>query len=266
MKEYKHEKTAAIILAGGSGSRMLEEIRPRNRDSSSFLRRAGSLIRKQYMNLLGKPMLAYTLEAFEKSRVDEIYLVISKGDRDFVHSKIVDRYGYRKVAGYATGGAERYHSVYQGLLAIDRDQKKAGRANRGHDVKYVLIHDGARPLITPDLVNRCISQVKKDKACLMAMPAKDTIRLVDGEGMSEDTPPRDRIWIVQTPQCFVFREILDAFTKMMEAGDGTVTDDGMVMERYGTRPVHLFEGSYENIKVTTPDDFIMAEAILMRRI
>lgn len=252
MDRNQKEKVAAIVLAGGIGSRMVRQLQKEKGDDESHFPK------KQYMNLLGKPMLTYALDAFEQSRVDEICLVVSPGDCDYVREDIVVPYGYQKVSRMAEGGKERYLSVYQGLLALEKDW--------GDAEGYVLIHDAARALITPDLVNRCINQVQKDKACVMGMPSKDTIRLVDEEGWSKGTPPRKSMWIVHTPQCFVFREILDAFEKMIEAGDETVTDDGMVMERFGCRNVRMFEGSYENIKITTPDDIVTGEAILEKRL
>ncbi len=260
MESKKKDKVIAIVLAGGIGSRMVEQLRRENGDQSDHFQK------KQYMSLLGKPMLSYALDAFEQSQVDEICLVVSAGDRDYVRRDLLDRYGYRKVTRMVEGGSERYYSVYNGLLAIEKDLEKIPAMDREYREEYVLIHDSARALITPELVNRCIRQVKKDKACVIGMPSKDTIRLADQEGWSKGTPPRKGMWIVHTPQCFVFREILDAFRKMIEAGDQTVTDDGMVMERFGNRNVRMFEGSYENIKITTPDDIVTGEAILRKRL
>ncbi|MFR3343800.1 MAG: 2-C-methyl-D-erythritol 4-phosphate cytidylyltransferase [Anaerobutyricum sp.] len=130
---------------------------------------------------------------------------------------------------------------------------------------YVLIHDGARAFITPELIEFCIEQVKKDKSCVMGMPVKDTIKIVDEDRYAVSTPPRSTMWQIQTPQCFVTAEIREAYQKMMEAGDDSVTDDGMVMETYGIRGVRMIKGSYENMKITTPEDMLLGEAILKGR-
>lgn len=228
------EKVTAIVLAAGKGSRMHSEIQ------------------KQYMTLLGRPVITYALEAFEKSSVDEIVLVVAPGEVDYAQKNILEKYNYKKVKSIITGGAERYHSVYKALCAIPEEG-------------YILIHDGARAFITPELIEFCIEQVKKDKSCVMGMPVKDTIKIVDADCYAVDTPPRSTMWQVQTPQCFVTKEIREAYQKMMNAGDDSVTDDGMVMETYGVRGVRMIQGSYENMKITTPEDMLLGEAILKSR-
>lgn len=228
------EKVTAVVLAAGKGSRMHSDIQ------------------KQYMTLLDRPVITYALEAFEKSSVDEIILVVAPGEVDYAQKNILDKYGYKKVTNIITGGAERYHSVYEALCAISEEG-------------YVLIHDGARAFITPELIEFCIEQVKKDKSCVMGMPVKDTIKIVDENCYALDTPPRSTMWQVQTPQCFVTKEIREAYRKMMETGDNSVTDDGMVMETYGVRGVRMIKGSYENMKITTPEDMLLGEAILKSR-
>lgn len=228
------EKVTAVVLAAGKGSRMHSDIQ------------------KQYMTLLDRPVITYALEAFEKSSVDEIILVVAPGEVDYAQKNILDKYGYKKVTNIITGGAERYHSVYEALCAISEEG-------------YVLIHDGARAFITLELIEFCIEQVKKDKSCVMGMPVKDTIKIVDENCYALDTPPRSTMWQVQTPQCFVTKEIREAYRKMMETGDNSVTDDGMVMETYGVRGVRMIKGSYENMKITTPEDMLLGEAILKSR-
>ena len=217
------EKVTAIVLAAGKGSRMHSEIQ------------------KQYMTLLDRPVITYALEAFEKSSVDEIILVVAPGEIEYAQENILD-----------TGGAERYDSVYKALCSMPEEG-------------YVLIHDGARAFITPELIEFCIEQVKKDKSCVMGMPVKDTIKIVDEDRYAVSTPPRSTMWQIQTPQCFVTAEIREAYQKMMEAGDDSVTDDGMVMETYGIRGVRMIKGSYENMKITTPEDMLLGEAILKGR-
>ena len=217
------EKVTAIVLAAGKGSRM------------------HSKIQKQYMTLLDRPVITYALEAFEKSSVDEIILVVAPGEIEYAQENILDKYDYKKVSGIITGGAERYDSVYKALCSMPEEG-------------YVLIHDGARAFITPELIEFCIEQVKKDKSCV-----------IDEDRYAVSTPPRSTMWQIQTPQCFVTAEIREAYQKMMEAGDDSVTDDGMVMETYGIRGVRMIKGSYENMKITTPEDMLLGEAILKGR-
>ncbi len=223
-------KTAAVVLAAGKGSRMHMDIQ------------------KQYVRILGKPVIAYTLDAFEASEVDEIILVVGEGEIPFAQEQIVHRFGYKKVTRIVTGGKERYESAYQGLRAAKAD--------------YVLIHDGARAFITPELIAQCIKDVISYDACVMAVPVKDTIKIVDEEQYSVSTPDRKVMWQMQTPQCFRLLEIREAYRQMLKNGDATMTDDAMVMEKYGSRRVKMTMGSYENIKLTTPGDFILGEAIL----
>lgn len=223
--------TAAIVLAAGKGSRMHMDIQ------------------KQYATILGKPVIAYTLDAFEASKVDDIILVVGEGEIPFAREQIVNRFGYTKVSQIVTGGKERYESVYKGLCAAK-------------DSTYVLIHDGARAFITPDLIAQCIRDVISYDACVMAVPVKDTIKIVDEKQYSVSTPDRKVMWQMQTPQCFRLLEIREAYRRMLESGDTTMTDDAMVMEKYGSRRVKMTMGSYENIKLTTPGDFILGEAIL----
>lgn len=130
------------------------------------------------------------------------------------------------------------------------------------DSTYALIHDGARAFITPELIAQCIRDVIAYDACVMAVPVKDTIKIVDEEQYSVSTPDRKVMWQMQTPQCFRLPEIREAYRRMLESGDNTMTDDAMVMEKYGSRRVKMTMGSYENIKLTTPGDFILGEAIL----
>lgn len=223
--------TAAIVLAAGKGSRMHMDIQ------------------KQYATILGKPVIAYTLDAFEASQVDDIILVVGEGEIPFAREQIVDYFGYTKVSQIVTGGKERYESVYKGLCAAK-------------DSTYALIHDGARAFITPELIAQCIRDVIAYDACVMAVPVKDTIKIVDEEQYSVSTPDRKVMWQMQTPQCFRLPEIREAYRRMLESGDNTMTDDAMVMEKYGSRRVKMTMGSYENIKLTTPGDFILGEAIL----
>lgn len=234
-------KTVAIVLAAGSGKRM------------------NSSTKKQYLLLGDKPILYYSLKAFEDSFVDEIVIVTGPEDREYCMDEIVNKYGFKKVSLIAIGGQERYHSVMNGLMA-------AGNCD------YVFIHDGARPFITQDILDRAFKVVKDTGAAVVGMPVKDTIKIVDKTKKVVETPNRSGLWLTQTPQCFAFEPILNAYRDLiasethLTARGIKITDDAMVIETFGAQDVTLVEGSYENIKITTPDDLIHGEAILKSRI
>ena len=225
------EKITAIVLAAGTGRRM------------------NSAVAKQYMSLAGKPVLYYALKAFEESNVTDIVLVTGADEISYCKDEIVDKYEIKKVSAIVAGGKERYHSVYNGLQAAT-----------GAD--YILIHDGARPLVDADIIARSIEEVKRGGACVVGMPVKDTIKVVNTDGFAKETPDRSTLWQVQTPQSFSYALILDAYEKMIVSGDNTVTDDAMVVERMTGQKVRVIEGSYQNIKITTPEDLLVAEAYL----
>lgn len=230
MEEGK--KIVAIVLAGGQGRRMQSEIP------------------KQYLLLEGKPVLYYSLMAFEQSRVDEIVLVVGEGEVAYCKKEIVERYKIKKVTEIVVGGAERYHSVYAGLQAC-------------RDCGVVLIHDGARPFLTAELLERSIEGGKQYRACVLGMPVKDTIKISDEKGYVKETPERAWVWAVQTPQSFAYQVVYGAYQRLMEEG-GLVTDDAMVVEKFSTIPVRIIEGSYENIKITTPEDLMVAGQMARR--
>ncbi len=230
------EGVLAVVLAAGRGSRMHSDIQ------------------KQYLMLRGKPVVVHALEAFERSDVTEILLVTGAGEEDYVRRDIVDRYHISKVKQIIAGGRERFESVCFALQEAEKDR-----------FQYVLIHDGARAFITPELIREAIDGVKCYRACVTAVPVKDTIKVTDEKQYAVETPDRASLWQMQTPQSFVLSEIYEAYRRMMEAEDDQVTDDAMVMERYGSRRVKMVMGSYENIKLTTPDDLIIGDAILSHR-
>ncbi len=227
----KKDRVAAIVLAGGSGSRM------------------GADCKKQYMILGEYPLLYYSLKAFQDSPVDEIILVAN--EEAYCRKEIIEKYAISKVKKIVPGGEERYISVYNGLLEA-----------KGCD--YVLIHDGARPFLTQDIIGRCISQVKTVQACVVGMPVKDTIKIVDKEGYAKLTPDRNTIYMVQTPQAFSYSLILRAYEKVIKEQVAGITDDAMVVEYLQEKKVKLIEGSYQNIKITTPEDLLIARAFLQR--
>lgn len=229
------EKIIAIVLAAGKGLRMR------------------SKVLKPYLDLGGRPLITYALRAFEDSDVDEVVLVAGEDELDYVRKEIVESFGFKKVRQIVKGGCERYESVYFGLREAI---KNSGAGD------YVLIHDGARPFISPAKVGACIREVKISKACVMGMPVDDTIKIVDGTGTAVFTPQRKSLWRIQTPQCFLLTEIYEAYQRMMEARDTRMTDDAMVMEEYGKRRVKVIPGGYDNIKITKPEDLVFGEAML----
>lgn len=226
-------KTTAIVLAAGSGKRM------------------NAKVHKQYLLIKDKPVLYYSLKAFEDSQIDEIVLVVGEGEVEYCKRDIVEQYGFRKVCAVVVGGKERYHSVFEGL-------KAAGRTD------YVLIHDGARPFLTQDIIERTMNAVCLYQACVVGMPVKDTIKIIDEDNCAKETPNRNSVWMVQTPQAFSYPLIYDAYERMLAEEDNAITDDAMVVERMTEQRVKLIEGSYQNIKITTPEDLLIAEAYLKK--
>ena len=236
---------AGIVLAGGKGSRMQSDVP------------------KQYMELLGKPLLYYALKAFEESDVESVVLVTAEGEEDYCRKELVERYGFTKVIAVTAGGAERYDSVWNGLKCLkDRDAKAQGESG---ETDIVLIHDGARPLVTAELINRLIAETEQYGACVAGMPVKDTIQMTDERGTITLTPKRDSLWTAQTPQAFEFSLAYDAYEQLMDESEINVTDDAMVVGMYNEIPIQMVRGSYTNIKVTTPEDLVLAEAFLLHR-
>lgn len=225
------QKYTAIILAAGSGKRM------------------NSKVHKQYLIIQDRPVLYYSLKAFEDSAVDEIVLVVGKGEEEFCRREIVDKYGISKVKAIVEGGKERYHSVFEGLKQTS-------------DADYVLIHDGARPFVNQDIIRRCMQEVQKYQACVVGMPVKDTIKIADEEGYAKQTPDRKNVWMIQTPQTFSYALIYEAYEEMLKTEDTAITDDAMVLERIKGKKSKLIEGSYRNIKITTPEDLLIANVYL----
>lgn len=236
-RKMVQEKITAIVLAAGRGTRM------------------ESKVQKQYMTLAGKPLIYHALAAFEKSTVDRIVLVTGAGEEEYCREEIVKPYGFSKVRAIVSGGKERYHSVYEGLKAAE-----------GSD--YVLIHDGARPCVTPKIIQAAIEGAKEAGACVVGMPVKDTIKIADDFEYAASTPDRSRLWLIQTPQAFSYSLARKAYETLFESEDNLeqITDDAMVVEHMTAQRVKLIRGSYQNIKVTTPEDLTIAEKFLQKRI
>ncbi len=234
-------KTTAIVLAAGSGRRMKSDVK------------------KQYMEIGGKPLFLYSLETFDKSFIDEIILVLPESDIKYVVEEILSTMHMEKIKAVVAGGSTRYHSVMHGLRTVS------------DDTDYVFIHDGARPFIDDKILVRALDGVKKYGACVIGMPVKDTIKIADVGGFAGRTPDRDKTWMIQTPQVFLYSEIKDLYEELIQKEEEliakgiNITDDAMVMETFGKRKVKLVEGSYDNIKITTPDDIALAESILKRK-
>lgn len=223
-------KVSAIIVAAGKGTRM------------------GAGISKQFLQLKGKPILFYTLNAFQKSSsIDEIILVSSEEHIEYCKKDIVEKYEISKVSKVVNGGAERQSSVYNGLKALK-------------NCDIVLIHDAARPFIDEKLIKDGVRYAEIYGACACGVNPKDTIKIKDENGFSIETPDRSKLFAVQTPQSFKYELIFNCHKKV-EHENIRVTDDTMVVERYGNK-VYLYEGSYNNIKITTPEDLIIGEKIL----
>lgn len=229
-------KTVAIVLAAGRGKRMQSDVA------------------KQYLLVRNKPVLYYSLKAFQDSLVDEIILVTAESEIAYCKEEIVEKYEFSKVSQIVAGGKERYHSVHNGLKACE-------------DADIILIHDGARPFVDDAIIARNINMVKEYGACVTGMPVKDTIKISDAEGFVQETPRRDLIWTIQTPQTFCYDLIKNAYDTFLNNEEANcklynVTDDAMVAELFGGLKVKLVEGSYNNVKITTPEDMVLAEAIL----
>lgn len=230
------EKCTAIVLAAGQGKRM------------------GTKVQKQYLEINDKPLLYYSLSTFEKSTIiDEIILVVLQGQKEYCEKEIVSKYQIGKVKSIVEGGKERYHSVWNGLQEVAEDG-------------YVFIHDGARPFVNEDILERAYHEVADCKACVVGMPVKDTIKVSDTEGFVETTPERSRLWMIQTPQVFESKLVKKAYAMLMEQEDIHVTDDAMVVEQMIGCKVKLVPGSYENIKITTPEDLEIASIFVKKLI
>lgn len=240
MNAHVKINTTAIVLAAGQGKRMQ------------------SKVHKQYLLIQGKPVLYYALQAFETSFIDDIVLVVGKNEKEYCQQEIVDKYGFTKVKIIVEGGKERYHSVAHGIRAIE------------WKCDYIFIHDGARPFINEEILERAYEQVQKSKACVVGMPVKDTVKIADTAGFVESTPNRAKVWQIQTPQVFEYKLIRGAYERLLEeevqllSSGNVITDDAMVVEYFTKLPVKLVEGSYQNIKITTPEDLEIAGVFLRK--
>ncbi len=222
-------RSVAIVVAAGKG------------------KRAGGSVPKQFRPLLRKPVVAWALEAFEKSSIDEVILVVLAGWTKRVKAEIVERYGLGKVRSVVVGGRTRQESVIRGFRRIkDADC-------------IVCIHDGARPFVSPDLIDRSVEAAMRFGASVVASPVKDTVKVTTDDGFVRWTPDRSYLWSAQTPQCFR-GDIFRAAVEKAEREGILATDDSSLVERLGER-IAIVPGTEENIKITTEFDFTIAKAI-----
>lgn len=242
----KKKRCTAVVLAAGSGSRMK------------------STVAKQYMLIQGKPLIWYALHAVEVSEIiDDCIVVTAEADIPYMQAEVIEQYGFSKVVSIVPGGAERYLSVANAMRSI------AGGALRiPNEDGYVFIHDGARPFLTERILADTYQAAEKYHACVAAVPSKDTIKIADEQGFVETTPDRRLVWSIQTPQVFDVKLIVEAYARLEKelsqsmGGIIPVTDDASVVELFTEQKVKLVMGSYENIKITTPEDIKTAEAFM----
>jgi 2-C-methyl-D-erythritol 4-phosphate cytidylyltransferase len=228
-------RTVAIIPAAGTGMRMKND-RP-----------------KQFLDLQGRPLLAFTLEKFQVCpAIDSIILVAPQNEVKYCRSEIVERHHLTKVENVVAGGERRQDSVRLGIEAS------------GGDYGLVLIHDGVRPLITHDLIEHVVKAAQEHRAVITGLPAKETVKEIDENALVVKTYERQKVWLVQTPQAFRYEDILMAHRRAVEEGWDEVTDDALLVEKVGI-PVKVVEGPEDNIKVTTPQDLELAQFLLKRQ-
>ncbi len=221
------QQVGAVIVAAGSSQRM-------------------GGIDKMLALLSGKPVLAWAVNAFQWCNlIDQIVVVVSKQSLRKCQQLVAEQ-GWSKVADVCAGGRQRQDSVAAGL----------SRLNHCH---WLVIHDGARPLVTEDLIERGLEAAKETGAAVAAVPVTDTIKVAGKDYIVRETPPRGKLWAVQTPQVFRFDIITEAYRRVK----AKVTDDASLVEQLGYK-VKLYTGSYDNIKITTPDDLALAEILWQR--
>jgi len=222
-------KVVALIPSAGVGKRM------------------GARTSKQFLDIDNRPILAQTLSRFEESqKVTEVYIVVSKKEETRCRRDIVERYNLKKVVKIVIGGMERQDSVKNGLDAV------------GSECDIVMIHDGVRPFVTSQLIDEAISNTCLYDATVVAVPVKDTVKTISPHGEIVETLEREKIWLAQTPQTFKYDIIKRAYKN---AYDNNIygTDDSYLVELLGIK-VRIIRGTYENMKITTPEDLVVARA------
>lgn len=227
-------KVTAIITSAGKGKRM------------------GIATPKHFLHLEGRPVLAYTLDAFEICPdVNQVFVVARLGEEEYCLKEIVDKYGFKKVLKVVIGGKRRQDSVFNAIKELD------------DDTDIVVVHDGVRPFVPPELISETVKLAMYVDGVVAALPLKDTIKEVNKDGFIKNTPDRELFWCAQTPQTFKKRVLESAFNSAYN-DDFFGTDEASFVERIGGK-VKIVEGSYENIKITTKEDLLLAEFILRSR-
>ncbi len=199
---------------------------------------------KLFIEVAGRPVLAHTVQRFHDSPVVGRICLVTRADAGAEWRDNVRELGWRKVVAVVSGGARRQDSVVAGLRALGPCQ-------------WVMVHDGARPCVTHEIILRGLEAARETGAAIAAVPAKDTIKTVAPDGVVTGTPPRETLWQVQTPQVFRYDILLQAYA----AAHGDVTDDASLVEQAGHR-VKVFMGAYTNVKVTTPEDVAVVDLFL----
>ncbi|MBW2568901.1 MAG: 2-C-methyl-D-erythritol 4-phosphate cytidylyltransferase [Deltaproteobacteria bacterium] len=223
---------SAIIVAAGKGMRMKNSLR------------------KQYLLLAGRPVLAHTLLVIDAcSLIENIILVVPKDDFDYCNENVLSPITLKNNVTLIPGGAERQDSVYNGLMAVD-----------SKSANIIVIHDGVRPLVSSEQLTACIIGAKEYGACILGIPVDSTLKQVDNSGYVDKTIERDPIWLAQTPQAFQYSLLIKAHDKARQE-DFSGTDDALLVERLGVN-VKVISGSKHNIKITTREDLELAKAIL----
>ncbi len=258
---FQGRRVYGIVLAAGSGSRMQASVK------------------KQFMELAGEPLFLHSFRAFcQHLLVDRTVLVTGHEDIPYMAELLAAHAAdcREKLLDIVSGGRERYDSVWRGLQRIAVEENTAAIAEDNAFASaesaspLVLIHDGARPLLTAELLTASVAAAAEYDAAVLGMPVKDTIKLLDAENFVSETPDRKKLWLMQTPQSFSFPLVYGAYRKLAEAekaGEALppITDDAMVVEYFGRARIKIIPGSYENIKVTTPEDLPMAELFLRKQ-
>ncbi len=227
-------KCTALIPAAGQGKRM------------------GAARSKPYLLLEGKPILFYTLRELEECPlINEVVLIVEQGEIEHARETVVDAFRLTKVSAILAGGQKRQDSVWEGLKTVQ------------DDCELVMVHDGVRPFISQEILARAVQEALDCGASIVGVPAKDTVKLVSAQKQVVETPDRKTVFMVQTPQTFKRTILLKAYRQAMQ--DGLyATDEATLVERLGV-PIKVVEGSYENIKITTPEDLVVGEMILRRK-
>ena len=226
-----NSKVCALIPAAGKGSRMERSVK------------------KPYLKLAQKPILAHTIQRFEENTaVDAIFVIVDQDDFSECHTTVLRPYPFTKVQEFVEGGETRQMSVYNGVRALSAD------------VDFVIVHDGVRPFVTDDIIFACLTAADEYGAAVAAVPVKDTIKVANQDNLIVETPAREQLWAVQTPQVFR-KSLLEEAHQAAQTHKLTATDDASLVEQLGF-PVKLVMGSYANLKITTPIDLQVAEVLI----